>query len=118
MTETAQLAHVILPASSFLEKEGTFTSGERRVQRVNRVVEPDRLLEDAIATAAEIAFNPAESLRAIKRQAWENLTNVDIRRVMREEMREFVAAQRRPTFKEAVTAFREKRDPDFHKVEA
>jgi enoyl-CoA hydratase/carnithine racemase len=35
----------------------------------------------------------------------------------REELREFVAAQRRPHFKEAVTAFREKRDPDFHNLE-
>ena len=49
-------------------------------------------------------------------QIWENLTSVDIRRVMREETREFVAAQRRPHFKEAVTAFREKRDPDFHNL--
>jgi len=40
MTETAAKADVVLPASSFLEKEGTFTNGERRVQRVNRVVEP------------------------------------------------------------------------------
>ena len=54
-------------------------------------------------------------MRAAKRQVWENLTNVDMLRVMREEMREFAAAQRRPDFKEAVTAFREKRDPDFHR---
>jgi formate dehydrogenase major subunit len=40
MTETAKLATVILPASSFLEKSGTFTNGERRVQRVNAVVDP------------------------------------------------------------------------------
>lgn len=40
MTETAKMAHVILPASSFLEKSGTFTNGERRIQRVNAVVEP------------------------------------------------------------------------------
>jgi formate dehydrogenase major subunit len=40
MTETAQRAHVILPASCFYEKEGTFTNGERRVQRVNKVIEP------------------------------------------------------------------------------
>ncbi|MCB0280122.1 MAG: formate dehydrogenase subunit alpha, partial [Calditrichaeota bacterium] len=40
MTETAKHAHVILPASSFLEKSGTFTNGERRIQRVNAVVEP------------------------------------------------------------------------------
>jgi len=40
MTETAKLADVILPGASFLEKSGTFTNGERRVQRVNQVVEP------------------------------------------------------------------------------
>ena len=39
MTETATQADVVLPASSFLEKEGTFTNGERRVQRVNKAVE-------------------------------------------------------------------------------
>lgn len=40
MTKTAELADVILPGASFLEKSGTFTNGERRVQRVNQVVEP------------------------------------------------------------------------------
>ncbi len=40
MTETAMLADVVLPGASFLEKSGTFTNGERRVQRVNAVVSP------------------------------------------------------------------------------
>jgi formate dehydrogenase major subunit len=40
MTETAKMAHVVLPASSFLEKSGTFTNGERRIQKVQAVVEP------------------------------------------------------------------------------
>jgi len=40
MTETAKYADVILPGASFLEKEGTFTNGERRVQAVRKVVEP------------------------------------------------------------------------------
>ncbi|MBL7811781.1 MAG: formate dehydrogenase subunit alpha [Bacteroidetes bacterium] len=40
MTETAKLAHVVLPAASFLEKSGTFTNGERRIQRVQQVTEP------------------------------------------------------------------------------
>ncbi len=40
MTLTCEFADVILPASSFLEKSGTFTNGERRVQRVNAVIPP------------------------------------------------------------------------------
>lgn len=40
MTETAKYADVILPATSFLEKNGTFTNGERRVQAVREVVRP------------------------------------------------------------------------------
>jgi len=38
-TETTALAHVVLPATAFAEKVGTFTNTERRVQRVRRVVD-------------------------------------------------------------------------------
>lgn len=37
-SETAQLAHVILPAASWLEKDGTFTNTERRVQMIRPVI--------------------------------------------------------------------------------
>ncbi len=40
LTETAQLAHVVLPGASFAEKDGTFTNSDRRVQRVRRAVRP------------------------------------------------------------------------------
>jgi formate dehydrogenase alpha subunit len=40
LTETAQLADVVLPAATFAEKEGTFTNTERRVQRVREVIKP------------------------------------------------------------------------------
>ena len=40
LTETAQMADVVLPASSFAEKDGTFTNTERRVQRVRQAIEP------------------------------------------------------------------------------
>jgi formate dehydrogenase alpha subunit len=40
LTETAELAHVVLPAASFAEKDGTFTNTERRVQRVRKIIEP------------------------------------------------------------------------------
>ena len=40
LTETAKMADVVFPASSFLEKNGTFTNGERRIQRVHNAVDP------------------------------------------------------------------------------
>jgi formate dehydrogenase alpha subunit len=40
LSETAQLADIVLPATSFAEKDGTFTNTERRVQRVRKAIEP------------------------------------------------------------------------------
>lgn len=40
LTETAKLAHVVLPGVSFAEKDGTFTNTERRVQRVRKAINP------------------------------------------------------------------------------
>ena len=40
MTEAAKMAHVVLPACSFVEKEGTFTNLERRVQRLHPIRPP------------------------------------------------------------------------------
>ena len=40
MHETAQIADVVLPATSFAEKDGTFTNSERRVQRVRKGISP------------------------------------------------------------------------------
>ncbi len=40
LNETARFAHVFLPGSSFLEKDGTFTNAERRIGRVRKVMEP------------------------------------------------------------------------------
>ena len=40
LTETARMAHVVLPGASFAEKDGTFSATDRRVQRVRKAVEP------------------------------------------------------------------------------
>jgi formate dehydrogenase major subunit len=40
LNETAKFAHVLLPGSTFLEKDGTFTNAERRISRVRKVMEP------------------------------------------------------------------------------
>jgi formate dehydrogenase major subunit len=46
LTETANYAHVFLPGSTFLEKNGTFTNAERRIQRVRKVMSPRNGFED------------------------------------------------------------------------
>ncbi|HEY8907075.1 MAG TPA: formate dehydrogenase subunit alpha, partial [Rhodoferax sp.] len=46
LNETAKYAHVFLPGSSFLEKDGTFTNAERRISRVRRVMPPKAGLAD------------------------------------------------------------------------
>jgi formate dehydrogenase alpha subunit len=49
MTETAELAHVVLPGSSFAEKVGTFTNTERRVQKVRRAINsPGIAMKDSL----------------------------------------------------------------------
>lgn len=40
LNETANLAHIFLPGCSFLEKDGTFTNAERRIQRVRKIMPP------------------------------------------------------------------------------
>ena len=46
LNETAVHAHVFLPGSTFLEKNGTFTNAERRIQRVRKVMTPKNGYED------------------------------------------------------------------------
>ncbi len=46
LNETARYAHIFLPGSSFLEKDGTFTNAERRISRVRKVMPPRAGYED------------------------------------------------------------------------
>jgi formate dehydrogenase major subunit len=52
LNETARFAHVFLPGSSFLEKNGTFTNAERRISMVRKAIEPLAGLEDWEVTMA------------------------------------------------------------------
>jgi formate dehydrogenase major subunit len=75
LNETANYAHVFLPGSTFLEKEGTFTNAERRIQPVRRVMDPANGYEDWEVTqllANAMGFNwnyshPKEVLAEIAR---------------------------------------------------
>ncbi len=55
MTETARLAHVVLPATSFAETDGTFTNTERRVQRVRKAIDPPGEARDDWRIAADVS---------------------------------------------------------------
>ncbi len=52
LNETAKLAHVFFPGSSFLEKDGTFTNAERRISRVRKVMPPLAGMADWETTVA------------------------------------------------------------------
>lgn len=72
LTETAQLADVVLPASLFAEKDGTFSNTERKVQRVRKAVEPPgeakedwKILSD-LAGYMEYAMNYDNSKAVMK----------------------------------------------------
>lgn len=55
MTETAQYADVVLPGLSYLEKDGTFSNTERRVQRVRQVIKPISGVKEDFKIFGEIA---------------------------------------------------------------
>ncbi|WP_177420503.1 formate dehydrogenase subunit alpha [endosymbiont of Lamellibrachia barhami] len=89
MTETCSMADVILPASSSLEKSGTFTNGERRIQKVNAAIGPLRGTRpdgEIVCNVMERMgypqgdYDPAELLKEISQivpffagVTWENL---------------------------------------------
>ena len=75
LNETANYAHVFLPGSTFLEKDGTFTNAERRINLVRRVMAPKAGLADwettmAISNAMGYPMNyshPSEIMEEIAR---------------------------------------------------
>ncbi|MGX1740276.1 formate dehydrogenase subunit alpha [Bosea sp. NPDC055353] len=75
LNETAKYAHVFLPGASFLEKDGTFTNAERRINRVRQVMAPlsgkdewQVTIELARALGYEMAYShPSEIMDEIAR---------------------------------------------------
>jgi predicted molibdopterin-dependent oxidoreductase YjgC len=63
LTETAELADVVLPATSFAETEGTFVNTERRVQRVRAAVEPPGEAKDDWRIVSELSTRMGHPMR-------------------------------------------------------
>jgi formate dehydrogenase (NADP+) alpha subunit len=74
MTETAQLAHVVLPACTFAEKDGTMTSQDGKVQRIRQTMDPageslpDWQILAAIGSGLGCASMEYESAQDIQRE--------------------------------------------------
>jgi 2-(1,2-epoxy-1,2-dihydrophenyl)acetyl-CoA isomerase len=87
-----------------------------RIGLVNHVVPHEELLDRALAVANEIAFNPTGAIGQAKQLIWGNYLNPDLKGVLQSEADALAVARELPAFKEAVRAFLEKRDPNFHTV--
>ena len=71
LNETAKLAHVFLPGTSFLEKDGTFTNAERRINRVRPVMAPQTGKHEwEIVGEIAGAMGSPDALRPARARSW------------------------------------------------
>jgi enoyl-CoA hydratase/carnithine racemase len=104
-----------LPNALFLTLTGRIIDADEALQRrlVDRLVEPEQLMPEAMKLAEEIAANPHEAVWAAKRLLHQNALETDLRRVVTSECYSIRERQTEPDHREAVTAFMEKREPRF-----
>jgi predicted molibdopterin-dependent oxidoreductase YjgC len=89
LTETAELADVILPAACFAEKDGTFTNTARRVQRIRKaLIPPGEAREDSYVIAElakrlgyDLSFDSIEDVFAETRKLWPALAGITYKRI-------------------------------------
>jgi len=103
--------------ASYLALSGATVLAEeaQRLCLVDRVVPADRVLDEALAVAAEFAANPSPQLRMIKELLSQNGSDTDYAAIQKREVAALEQAYRTPEHREAVQAFLEKRPPDFTK---
>ncbi|HET6873839.1 MAG TPA: enoyl-CoA hydratase-related protein [Acidimicrobiales bacterium] len=102
-------------AASYLALSGATVLAEeaRDIRLVDRVVPPERVVDEAIAVASEIAANPPPSVRMAKQLLTRNAVETDLGAVQRREAAALAVAYKTPEHAEAVRAFLEKRPPKF-----
>jgi len=89
MTETAELADVVLPAACFAEKDGTFTNTDRRVQRVRKAVEPPGeakedssiIIELSKRLGYEMRYDSIEDVFQESGKLWPALAGISYKRI-------------------------------------
>ena len=77
---------------------------------------PDTLLDEAVAVRGELGSNPGPQVRMIKELLTINATEGDLAAVQQREIDAIQVAYRSPEHREAVTAFMEKREPNFRQA--
>ena len=96
LNETAKYAHVFLPGSSFLEKDGTFTNAERRISRVRKVMPPLAGLRRLGSHDAAVATRSATRCTTrIRREIMDEIARADAD-LRRRELREARSARQHP----------------------
>ena len=89
MTETAELADVVLPAACFAEKDGTFTNTDRSVQRIRKAVEPPGeakedayiIIELAKRLGCEMRYDSIEDIFQETGKLWPALAGITYKRI-------------------------------------
>lgn len=99
----------------YMALTGRIIEAEEALQRglIDQIVPHDKLMDEAMAMANEIASNPPSAVWAAKRIIHENAGETDMRRVVTREGYSIRAARGNPDHAEAVRAFLEKREPNF-----
>ncbi|MHB8577077.1 MAG: enoyl-CoA hydratase/isomerase family protein [Dehalococcoidia bacterium] len=105
-----------LPNALFLALTGRIVDATEALARrlVDRVVPADRLLDEALTLADEIAANPLEATWMAKRLLHQNALEQDLPRVVTLEAFSIRELHQLPAHREATLAFLEKREPRFH----
>ena len=78
LNETGQLAHVVLPAAAWLEKDGSFTNTERRVQLIRPVIAAPGMAKPDWAITAAIATKLDEKLGRDRGSYWDFASTAEI----------------------------------------
>ena len=102
-------------AASDLMLTGKTITAEQALElgMIDQVVAPDELLDQAIAKAASMGSNPQAALVMVKQLLSQNMGEGDIMAVQKRELSALAEAYKSPEHKEAISAFLEKREPDF-----
>ena len=101
-------------ASELMLTGKTITGEEAQtIGLVDKVVEPSDLMAAAKASARAMGENPQAALRMVKQLLTQNIAEGDTRLVQQREIAALTQCYASPEHKEAISAFLEKRDPDF-----